>query len=77
MVQSTLHGVQSNTPKSRQPVDNENADKPSKTNNGWQVATTASPPKTASVQLTTSTAGKKGSRGAFKSQLYGLRRKHP
>ena len=34
-------------------------------------------PKTGSKQQKTSMAGKKGSKGAFKSQLYGLRRKRP
>ena len=33
--------------------------------------------KTSSNQQTTDMAGKKGSKGAFKSQLYGLRRKRP
>ena len=34
-------------------------------------------PKPDSKKQTTIPAGKKGSKGAFKSQLYGLRRKHP
>ena len=78
MVQSALHGVQPHVPEAQQPVsipvNNENIDKISKT------ATTGAPgarSKTRSVQPMTSTAGKKGSKGAFKSQLYGLRRKRP
>ena len=38
---------------------------------------TGARPKTGSNQQMTDMAGKKGSKGAFKSQLYGLRRKHP
>ena len=38
---------------------------------------TGAMPKTGSNQQTTDMAVKKGSRGAFKSQLYGLRRKRP
>ena len=34
-------------------------------------------PKTGTKQQSEHTTGKKGSRGAFKSQLYGLRRNHP
>ena len=34
-------------------------------------------PKTDTKQQSEHTTGKKGSRGAFKSQLYGLRRNHP
>ena len=65
MVQSALHGVQPNIPKSRQPVsipvDNENADKTGKT--------ATARPKTPSVQLTASTAGKKGSEGSLQKPI--------
>ena len=77
MVQSALHGVQPHAPESQQPVslaDNEDIDK---TNTTTTVGATGARSKTPSVQSMSSTAGKKGSKGAFKSQLYGLRRKHP
>ena len=38
---------------------------------------TGAVPKTGNTQQMLGGAGKKGTRGAFKSQLYGLRRKHP
>ena len=70
--------IQSNIPESQPPVStpagNDNADKNSKT---ATAGATGARSKTPSVQLTTSMTGKKGSKGAFKSQLYGLRRKRP
>ena len=78
MMQSALHGVQPNIPESQQPVpipaDNENANKIGKT---VTAGATGARSKTPSVQWPTSTTGKKRSKGAFKSQLYGLPGKRP
>ena len=76
--QPALLGVQPDPPEVQPPVlttaDHETQDQsPAVSTDGNAGAR----PKTGSTQQTTGTAGKKGSKGAFKSQLYGLRRKRP
>ena len=76
--QPALTGVQPDPPEAQPPVstptDHEAQDQtpPVSTDRN-----TGARPKTGSNQQMTDMAGKKGSKGAFKSQLYGLRRKRP
>ena len=76
--QPALTGVQPDPPEAQLPVstptDHEAQDQtpPVSTERN-----TGARPKIGSNQQTTDMAGKKGSKGAFKSQLYGLRRKRP
>ena len=76
--QPALSGVQPDPPEAQPsvstPTDHEAQDPtpPISTDRN-----TGARPKTGSNQQTTDMAVKKGSRGAFKSQLYGLRRKRP
>ena len=76
--QLALTGVQSDLPDTQSsvsmPADQETQDQSSPVSTDGN---TGARPKTGSKQQTTSTAGKKGSKGAFKSQLYGLHRKCP
>ena len=73
-----LTGVQPYPPEAQLPVslptDHEAQDQ---TLSVSTDSNTGARPKTGSNQETTDMAGKKGSKGAFKSQLYGLRRKCP
>ena len=76
--QQALPGVQPDPPEVQLPVstpaDHETQDQPPTIPTDGNAR---AKPKTGSTQQTTGMVGKKGSRGAFKSQLYGLRRKLP
>ena len=76
--QPALTGVQPDPPEAQPPVstptDHEAQDQTPPVS---RDRNTGARPKTGSNQQTTDMAGKKGSKGAFKSQLYGLRRKRP
>ena len=76
---NTLIGVPLNSPEA-QPVEDST---PTHVSNKTQPSVSApsrnkgARPKTGTKQESEHTTGTKGSRGAFKSQLYGLRRNHP
>ena len=76
--QPALTGVQPDPPEAQLPVsmptDHESQNQ---TPPVLPDRNTGARPKTGSNQQTTDMVGKKGSKGAFKSQLYGLRRKCP
>ena len=76
--QPALIGVQPNPTEAQPPVststDHEAQDQTPLVS---MDRSTGAMPKTGSNQQTTDMAGKKGSKGAFKSQLYGLHRKRP
>ena len=76
--QPALTGIQSDLPEAQPsvstPADHESQEQSSPVSTDGN---TGARPKTGSKQQMMSIAGKKGSKGAFKSQLYGLRRKRP
>ena len=78
--QPALIGVQPDPPDAQLPVSmstDHEAQDPTPLVSTDRDRNTGARPKTDNKQQTTDTAGKKGSKGAFKSQLFGLRRKHP
>ena len=78
---SALIGVQSELPEAQPSVDHTQMHVDDKSHEQPSVISSDGHKgawlKTGSRQQTTSILGKKGSKGAFKSQLYGLRRNHP
>ena len=76
--QPALTGVQPDPPEAQPPVSTPtDHESQNQTPPVLPDRNTGARPKTGSNQQTTDMAGKKGSKGAFKSQLYGLRRKRP